>query len=238
MKRPAILYLIAGFAAVSMALAFMIPVPLKRLSGTIHIKQLSKGVAIKSEADFHYAADGKLVTHFTEPEEMIIITNRLGELKVYFPKDNTIAHKISDEYATGNTFFDHFLRKNLTDMGLAKTGMILKDTHYEEGYEVNTYVPAYADRHPLKMVELVFKNDLPTYIGYTDQQNKLIKKVYFTDYVHLGDIDLPCKMTEINILGKGDSMITRTSYSDFLLNEAAPEKYYQFKIPDNATKCE
>jgi|GEM_PF-6319718 len=78
------------------------------------------------------------------------------------------------------------------------------------------------------MVELVFKKDLTTYIGYTDQKNTLIKKVYFTDYIHLGEIDHLSKTTEINILPIGDAMIALTSYSNFLLNEAAPEKYYYY----------
>jgi len=104
LSKTAILYLLCAFAAVSMALAFIIPVTLITLRGTIPIHHLKKEEAIISDAYFHCAADGKLVTHFTEPAEMIIITNRLVAIKVYCPKDNTIAHKISDEYATNNTF--------------------------------------------------------------------------------------------------------------------------------------
>lgn len=220
------------------SLCFIQSPPLKRISGTLTTRQVTKGVSVRLNSDFHYSMNGKMVTHFSEPVEMVVSTNKYGELAIYYPKDNTVSTQISEEYSTSYTYFNYFLSNQSYNMGLDKLGMILKETTEEDGYEVNTYIPSNPDRNPIKKVELVFKDNNPSYIGYINLEDRAVKKIYFQDYVKLDKIALPKKITEINYPIKGDSSISRTILGNFKINEEAPNKYYDFKIPTNAQKCE
>jgi hypothetical protein len=65
-----------------------------------------------------------------------------------------------------------------------------------------------------------------------------MKKIYYTNYQDFTQFRLPLKIIEISYLPSGDSVINRTQFSEVKLASVPENKYFNFKIPDNAKPIE
>jgi hypothetical protein len=81
---------------------------------------------------------------------------------------------------------------------------------------------------------MVFENGLPVYSEYQANKKKIVKKIYYTNYKDFTQFRLPLKIIEISYLPSGDSLINRTLFSNVTVSASADDKYFNFKIPDNA----
>jgi len=68
---------------------------------------------------------------------------------------------------------------------------------------------------------------------YENAAKGIIRKVFYYNYQALDAYSFPSTTTEI-IYDKGDSTVSKTSYSDFRLNQLASGAYFNYKIPANA----
>jgi hypothetical protein len=83
-------------------------------------------------------------------------------------------------------------------------------------------------------VKMVFENRLPVYTEYQSLKSKVIKKIYYTNYKDFSQFRLPLKIIEINYLPSGDSIVTRTLFSNVKASSSGDDDYFNFKIPENA----
>ena len=185
-------------------------------------------------ADCYYSAEqGTFVAHYLEPMEFVKITNRKGEMKIYFPKTNKVSVQQDFYFSSENELLHYFVNNRLDDLGLRKEGFRMSDSRYDENYLVTTWAPPEGMK-VISKVELVFENMIPIYASYFGKDGKIIRKIYYSDYYKDHRLLLPKRITEITYTSEKDSTIKRTIFSDIRQNGSVDADYMNFKIPDDA----
>jgi antitoxin component YwqK of YwqJK toxin-antitoxin module len=185
-------------------------------------------------ADCYYSAEeGTFVAHYLEPMEFVKITNRKGEMKIYFPKTNKVSVQQDFYFSSENELLHYFVNNRIDDLGLRKEGFQMSDSRYDENYLVTTWSPP-QDMKVISKVELVFENMIPIYAAYFGKDGKILRKIYYSDYYKDNRLLLPKRITEITFTSEEDSTIKRTLFSDIRQNGAVDKEYMNFKIPDDA----
>lgn len=177
---------------------------------------------------------GVLTTHFVKPFENVTVVDANGDMNIYDFKDNTLMRSSSALNSSETSYFWHFLNGNYNDLGLAKTGYVIKTTKQEDGLLVTTWVPKAGFSTPIQSIEMVHEKSLPVYLGFAGARSKPLGKIFFSSYQTVGDVPIPMKITEISYKQKGDSVVTYKVYSDPKINTAVDVTYLDFKIPANA----
>lgn len=194
--------------------------------------QAGKSVTIKGEV--FYQRNGNMVTHFSFPRQYFIIANKLGELKIYDPTRNTVMLYRNFLFSTQSSHFYYFFSGKSADMGLNDIGYIQEKIYAEKNLIVSIWKLKIADKKALiQKVRLVFQEQRPVYMHYEDINNKVIRKVFYSNYTQLENNSFPETTTEI-IYGEGDSTVSKTNFFDFKFNHEASNKYFNFQIPHNA----
>lgn len=196
----------------------------------------AKGQTIRSTATIYFNSEGDMVTKYTPPLEMYIFNNTEGEIKLYNQTENTVIQSVNYTAGTTNTNFYYFLQGETEDMGLRKLGFALTNTRYEEGLLITEWSAPMDMSAGFASVELVHQNDLPVFLGHKDQKGNFVKKAFYYDYTQLdGYIMFPNAITEIEYLGKKDSVITKSNFESFRFNDDVDTQYFDFMIPEDAT---
>lgn len=232
---------IAAGALLPVALVLLLaiaPAPgrISKVVLTMSTVTVEKGRKIKTDGQlFFQAGENRLVSHFTYPVEQVVISNRFGEVKLYDPKGNTVSVRQDHSFNTKGSLLYFFLASTTSDLGLRDMGFSLTNTKYDQQYMVSTWnVPPQLSQ-ALSKIELVHEGYRPVYMVYFDVKGKPLRKMFFSEYETLLDVDFPKRVTEINYFEEGaDSAITRIQYSNIMLNEQAQSDYFNFEIPDNA----
>jgi hypothetical protein len=206
-----------------------------RLSVRMESKRLFNGkvAIVKADLFFKYT-EGLLLMHYFYPTDYLFITNNKGEVKMYFPDKNEVVSQQNQIFASDNDALYFFLSNQVNDLGLKDMGYSVMATHFEEGITVTDWLPPSWQLGKISKVELAHENYLPIYTAYYNEKNKAIRKVYFSNYSMSNAAALPQRITEIEYLPNGDSIISRKIYSDIKFDLNASSEYFDFKIPDDA----
>ncbi|MCB0516972.1 MAG: hypothetical protein R2798_05370 [Chitinophagales bacterium] len=206
----------------------------QQLQTHLTIRQLHNNVTTRIEADIFFGANGsKMLSHFTYPQEYFISTNNKGEFKAYDPTNNTLISEQNFALSSDINLFAYFFRHKTADLGLQELGFGLISADAEETYIIQNWKAIHVD-NPVQRVELVHENDAPIFMAYYDINETCLRKVFFDVYKKVGNFTLPSNITEINYLAPNDSMIQKTVYSNFLINDAVDSKMLNYQIPANA----
>ena len=206
-----------------------------RLSVRMESKRLFNGkvVIVKADLFFKYT-EGTLLMHYFYPTDYLFITNSKGEVKMYFPDKNEVMIQQNQIFASDNDALYFFLSNQVNDLGLKEMGYSVASTRFEEGITITSWLPPSWQIGRISKVELAHENYLPIYTAYYNEKSKAIRKVYFTNYYISSAAALPQRITEIEYLPNGDSIISRKIYSDIKFDLNASNEYFDFKIPANA----
>ncbi len=174
-----------------------------------------------------------LTKYYHSSPDFIIISNALGEIKTYYPGKNEVDYKQIAEMSSKRNLIYYFAN-NITDhLGLADDGFTLESNAFEGQYYVTIW------KSPsilcgIENVKMVFDNGSPIYAEYQANEDKVLKKIYYTNYSDFTRFRLPMKIIEISYKPTGDSIISRTVFSDVKISSSANNSYFDFKIPDDA----
>jgi len=214
---------------------FVLFQPGRKISLNMTAKVLQNGKYIVTKGVvFYQVAGGLLVTHFISPYENLVITNSVGEYKIYNKEENTVTQSQGADYSSENSFIYYFLSGKTQSMGLRSLGFQLTDTKIEDNLVITTWLPPLNLSSLLSKVELAHENYQPIFLGFFDSNGKPKQKVYYSAYTKIGNYNIPMNITEFQYLAQGDSIITKRSYSDVKINEQVDDTYLSFKIPVNA----
>lgn len=209
--------------------------PIKQLSLKFSSRILENKKYITVEGNVYFKKQGGvLTTHLTKPFENVTIINADGEMKNYDFKENAVMISTSALTSSESSYFWYFLNGNYNDLGLQKTGFVIRDTKKEDGVLITNWVPKAGSQIPIQRVEMVHEKTLPIYMAFYGGREKLLGKMFFDNYQKVGNLSLPFKITEIAYKDKKDSTLVTKTYSDPKLNETVDVKYLEFKIPANA----
>lgn len=234
MKITGNIRLLAAVLAVGFALPLRAQ-SIQRLKVHLFTRQAEKGYVSAIQGDMFYSANGNLVSNFTSPSHYIMITNNLGEVRIYNPQKNTVIQFQNSLFSSHITPFYYFLSGRTGDMGLHEAGYEVTSTRFDQKLVVTVWKRIEQDegKDPVVYVKLVHDKDRPIYMDYENADHHIIRKVYYYSYTHVGDIDFPGVFTEIVYQG-ADSVVSKTEYSDFRINGQAESPLFDFKIPADA----
>jgi hypothetical protein len=195
---------------------------------------LSKGKKSIFRCDIFYNREkDAIVTHHIYPTEFIKMSNRFGELKIYFPSSNTVTVKENISLSTTNELLYYFVNNKLTDLGLSKEGFKLAGST-REGDKMITVWQAPPTLKEISRIRVVFEEMLPIYAEYIGMDGLIKKKIYYSRYNDFKTFRMPLRITEINFDSKTDSTIRLSVFSNVLTSGFPDENYFNYKIPDDA----
>jgi outer membrane lipoprotein-sorting protein len=207
---------------------------IERVSFDIHTRTAASGISNSVKGSIFYNMEGKMLTRYYEPEEIVIINNRKGDLQVYNAKLNQLFQQQNYLYSTESNELYYFLENNKTDIGLKALGFSLHHTKFDDGLKITTWAPPMQLLNEISHVELVHEKANPIFIGYFSKDNKPLKKVYFYNYTQVGQLSIPSAITKITFKSPIDSVITKSTYTNFKLNKEVKEADFNFEIPADA----
>ncbi len=189
---------------------------------------------ITNEIDLFLDNDKQTITkYYHSSPDYIMVVNALGEIKTYYPASNEVDYKQISEMASKRNLIYYFAN-NLTDqLGLVDEGFNLVSNTFEEQYYVTLW-KAPSILKGIETVKMVFDNGLPVYSEYKANKEKILRKIYYINYKDFVQFRLPSKIIEISYLPKGDSIISRTVFSDVNISSTPDNSYFNFKIPEDA----
>jgi hypothetical protein len=196
---------------------------------------LSKGSKSIFKCDIYYNKEkDAVVTHHYYPAEFVKMSNRLGEMKIYFPETNSVTIQQNLSLSTTNELLYYFVNNKLADLGLSKEGFKLSNTTREKELMVTIW-QAPASLKVINQIKIVFKEMLPVYAEYLALDGSIKKKIYYSRYSDFKTFRMPLRITEISFESKTDSTIRLSVFSNVRTNDFPDNNYFNFKIPDNAT---
>lgn len=229
---------IAGLFFILLA-SFTFNSPIEKASMRMTTQTWSQGKLITMSADIYYhTLSGKMITVYPGKDERIIITNNKGEVAVYNPKRNEVTTMQNAAYSTESNFLYYFLNGNILDLGLRAMKFQLMETTTDNGMVITSWFPPAELFNVFSKIEMVHEDFLPIYIAYYGKESKLVKKVYYSDYSNISEINIPLSITEFNYLPKGDSLISRIRIENLNVNQKANSPYFNFSIPKDAKRNE
>lgn len=203
----------------------------KRISADVEVKQMAKNQVMTITKSVYCSNNGRLVVSFHRPEEYVMLTNSIGETKIYSPKTNSVMTDNSGMSSAKDEMLYLYLMGRIDDLGLGLSFYSVRGTRREDGLLVKTFVTDRPDQSP--QVEVVYNSDyLPVYCAFYDANGHIITKTYLSHYDRVGPLPFPCRQTTISYLSAKDSTVTRTLYSNFKIDDDDP--MYGFEVPENA----
>ncbi|MBS1505717.1 MAG: hypothetical protein JSS79_03630 [Bacteroidetes bacterium] len=206
----------------------------QKVSMDMLTRSTRKGQLTTLKATVFYTSEGKMACHYVEPKEILVVNNSKGEFLVYDFINNSVAQKQNYLMSTETNQLFYFLESNRNDLGLSKMGFTLKETKFEGNLKITVWSPPLQLAKDISKVEVAHEKNNPVFLGYFDKKGKAINKVYFYNYQLVGATNFPAAVTQINYVTAKDSVISKTVYSNFKLDQDVNDQYLNFKIPANA----
>ncbi len=184
--------------------------------------------------DLYFDKEKLIITrHYRSNPEYIMLTNAFGEIKTYYPAKNEVNFNQISELSSKRSLIYYFANNLTEHLGLVDEGFSLISNTFEGQYYVTKW-KAPSILSGIETVKMVFENGLPVYSEYNSNQEKILRKIYYTNYHDFKRFSLPTKIIEISYLPAGDSIISRTVFSDVKVSSTADNIYFNYKIPENA----
>ena len=200
----------------------------------ITTRNFHKGKTVTTEGVLCYTLAGKMITHFVSPKEYYLINTAKGEISLYEPKQKTVVLQQNYQYSTENTQLYFFLQNKKSDLGLKTMGFTIKNTRFEQDLMITQWTPPIQMSNMIKEVELVHRGANPIFMSYTDSKGRVIKKSYYYNYANFGGVEFPQAITQMDYPIAGDSIVSKTAYTNVKLNAEADDQLFNFTVPSNA----
>lgn len=192
------------------------------------------GKMSRVDARIAYKASGEMVTHFQRPKDVYILNNSLGDVQIYNAKKNELVRTLDNRMGSQNTTFFYLLLGNTGDLGLEADGFTLRNSRVEDMMLISEYDPPKDSKNQVQYAELVSNGEHPVFTGYIGESGEYLKKVYYYNYENVGGTDFPMSITEIDF-AEGDSVVTKTTFSNFGFDDPEDKALADFQVPSNAT---
>ncbi|HEY8971283.1 MAG TPA: hypothetical protein VIM64_19395, partial [Puia sp.] len=85
----------------------------------------------------------------------------------------------------------------------------------------------------IQRIKIVYEGQRPVYMHYEEAGGRVFRKEFYYNYQMLDTYYFPATTTEI-LYDKGDSVVSKTNYTDFKLNENTAAAWFNYAIPRNA----
>jgi outer membrane lipoprotein-sorting protein len=216
-------------------------------SSTILSAQMFRNVSVEAELrkvnnsriqnlrlTSYFDASGKMVAIYERPENLVIINDERGKVVIYDSQNNTVVQANNPYYSTRTNELYYFINNKKSDLGLSEIGFRMQESEIEGGLIVTEWVPPVDGMKYFSFIKMVHDNDNPIYLEYRDQNNQIVKKVFYYDYEYFNRLHLPTSVTTIDFKNENDSTVSKTIYSDIQFDTKENEEQLKYKVPSDA----
>lgn len=182
----------------------------------------------------YFGASGKMVAIYDKPDNMVILNDEKGRVAIYDTDNNTVVKANNPYYSSRTNELYYFINNKKYDLGLSEIGFKMQDSKMEEGLIVTEWIPPIDGMKYFSFIKMVHDGDNPIYLEYRDQDNEVIKKVYYYNYEQFNYLEIPTAVTTINFLSENDSTVSKTTYSDLEFDSEMNRIKLNYKIPSDA----
>lgn len=230
--------IIRYFYLTVLVLLINIPVTFSQMYNTIAVsakmRKADNGKISVIETDIYMDANGKMITYFSKPENIVIINNEKGQVSIFDEKNNTVVQSQSYHYSSKSNEIYYFVNNKKSDLGLAEIGFTIQDISYKDGLRITEWTPPMEGLEYFSKVKLVHDNENPIYLEYMDQNEMVVKKTYFYNYDKINYIELPKSITHIDFKTENDSIVSKTQFENIRFDLPESKEKLNFKIPTDA----
>lgn len=210
------------------------PYNIEKIYAELETRQLKDGKYVSVKGEVCYEGNGNMTSHYTYPRNYILVSNKTGEVKLYDPAANTVLLSQNTLFSSQTSQFYYFFSGKSSDMGLNDLGYVQEKIYAEKDLLVSLWkLKTPSKKVQIQKIKLVHQQQRPVYMHYENAAGEIVRKVYYYEYTALDAISFPATSTEIVYKGK-DSVISKTAFRNFRLNEQASSPYFNYKIPANA----
>ena len=203
------------------------------MSAEAEIVRVSRGQSVTVRKEIFFNANGRMVVRYLHPESYYMVTNTFGEARVFRPQTNEVM-VINDGFLSSESeLIYYFLTNRIEDLGLRSLGFVLTATRTEGNRIIREFTPV-APNSNFSKIEMVHENHLPIYCAYYDTGNRVVQRIYYSDYQMLSFTAFPRRITEIAYVAPNDSIVSRKLYSNIKAGRDAVSPYFDFTIPPDA----
>ncbi len=208
---------------------------LESISLRMEKRSLHKGRATVTVADIYFQSEkGRLIKNYIKPEGKITIINRKGELAIYNKENNTSYFEHYPDYNTEDNILFFILSAEISVNGANEMGFKLKNNEVADNKIITRWMPPPFMKHLFSLVEITYEDQLPHLATYYDENEKILVKVYFTDFETYQELTIPATLTEFIYVNENDSIINRVKFTDVQINEKPNIELFDLELPDNA----
>ena len=161
------------------------------------------------------------------PEKEILIVNDTCTIKAF--KGTYEKHQLGASLLDFSVL-SLFINGNLDYFGLDKTPFTLEKVENEKDLVISTWVlkNQYAKSSVSKMLLSQKNNKLHGLITFSNE-DKIISKQIFSEYIAIENMFFPTKVLQISYLPDGTEMKKITKYSNIILNSNQNEEFYNYR---------
>lgn len=198
------------------------------------VRSAEDGKITTLKTTIYYNVNGKMVTYYSRPDNIVIINNERGQVSVYDKDNNSVIQSQNAYYSTKTNELYYFINNKKDDLGLAEIGFTIKDVNYEDGLTVTEWWPPSEGMKYFSSIKIVHDKENPIFMEYKDHTEMVVKKVYFYNYEQVNQIDFPRSITQIDFKTERDSIVSKTQYENIRFNVPEATEKLNFKIPTDA----
>jgi len=197
-----------------------------------------KGKTTEVRSLVYFDKESQMTIRQLFPMDLFISNNSDGELVMYNPETNEVYQMMNFMMSSQQNQYYFFLQGKTDNMGLIELGFELEGSRLVDQLLISTFSAPPDVKQYFDKIEMVHEGRKPIFIGYIDKKGKYLKKVFYYDYMEDLSFMFPGSITEINYVEKNDSIIAKTSFKEFRVNDLAHKDMVAFDIPEDAKLIE
>lgn len=182
----------------------------------------------------YFDTSGKMVAIYDRPENLVIINDERGRVAIYDSENNTVVQANNPYYSSRTNELYYFINSKKYDLGLSEIGFKMQESQMEDGLIVTEWVPPVDGMQYFSFIKMVHEGDNPIYLEYRNQENEIIKKVFYYDYEYFNQLEIPTSVTTIDFASENDSTVSKTMYSNFQFDTEENKEKLNYKVPSDA----
>lgn len=176
-----------------------------------------------------YQPPEDILIHITEPVNQYLKFKH-KTLLIYYPNEKK-AFRIEARIPFLLPFFQAFVEITNKDLGLTEMGYTLSQSEKRGDTLISRWAPPAKVKKTVGPIIIGMVNDQVGFVEMQNSKGKTIGKISYADYLKIGNVMLPMKVSAIRYLGK-DTTYETVYYSNPQLNVQLPDEVINFRIPE------
>ena len=206
---------------------------IEEVSRTVHDKKstvVDKGIYYTRGGSLNIKWNAGGLTYYS-------LTSPFGFTDMYYPGTNEKMTLDAQMFNSRDELLYLFAEGGSEDLGMSRSGYVLKSSRKDGSYTVRRYEPARAGGM-CAWVELALDESFrPVYCAYFNKKGGLITKTYLSHYTSVQGFSFPMRVTEISYLkDKNDSTVRLDVYRNLRIDEI--DDMHVYHIPPGAVSVD